>query len=420
MNDRTGKFERNDRDGNDDTGRADRLLTKEDGERLASQRFEEIHQYFKDQYARRDVVLQTRTPGGLLLDWVPIESQHGCAKLADPPEEDRPVLPDRSATERREHFVSFELDRNGAVRGPRGTVPVWRRDLERLTPMRTLNDFLSKHGRANQITVSPTGEGIAFPEDGGLHKYANTSQSVTAFGTEGNINAWDPYVEWSDEFSLGQLALARGSGGGRQTLEVGHQEYRDLYGDWVPHLFIFYTTNNYTSSGDNKGGYNQDVGGWVQYSSSIHPGALSSPLSTFGGAQYILQLKVQLWQGNWWVRVNGQWIGYYPASLYNTAGLRNQADQVSWFGEIVDSSSHSGTTATDMGNGHWPYEGWQHCAYMNNLLYQSGSNGSMQRYAGSAWASHPKCYGVEEHFNNAGSWGSYFWWGGSGRNSQCP
>lgn len=120
------------------------------------------------------------------------------------------------------------------------------------------------------------------------------------------------------------------------------------------------------------------------------------------------------------MRVNGQWIGYYPASLYNAAGLRNQADQVSWFGEIVDSSSHNGTTATDMGNGHWPYEGFQHCAYMNNLLYQSATNGGMQRYAGSAWASHPKCYGVEEHFSNTGSWGSHFWWGGSGRNSQCP
>ena len=422
MNERMGKLECNPekRDDDDDTSRADRVLSQQDHERLAHERFEEIYQYFKDQYARREVVMQTRTPGGLLLDWVPIESQLGCDKLADPPEEDRPLLPDRSAIERREAYVSFELDREGAVRGPRGTVPMWRRDLERLCPMRTLQDYLSKHGRANIITRGPTGESIAFPEDGGTHKYANTSQSVTAYGTEGNVNAWDPYVEWSDEFSLGQLALARGSGSGFQTLEVGHQEYRDLYGDWVPHLFVFYTTNGYTSSGDNKGGYNQDVKGWVQYSSGIHPAALSSPLSQFGGTQYILSLKAQLWQGNWWVRVNGQWIGYYPASLYNSAGLRNQAGQVSWFGEIVDSSSHAGTTATDMGNGHWPYEGWQHCAYMNNLLYQSNTSGGMQRYSASASASHPKCYGVEEHFSNAGSWGSYFWWGGSGRNSQCP
>ena len=140
------------------------------------------------------------------------------------------------------------------------------------------------------------------PEDATVHKYAYSAQWVTAYGCEGNINAWDPYVEWSDEFSLGQCALARGSGSSKQTVEAGHQEYRDLYGDWVPHLFVFYTTNGYTESGDNKGGYNQDVDGWVQYSSTVYPGALSSPVSVFGGAQYVMGLKWQLWQGNWWLR----------------------------------------------------------------------------------------------------------------------
>ena len=145
INARCGKLERNcdgqdGRDGKDDTGRPDRLLTQADTERLARARFEEVHQYFTDQYARRDVLLQTRTPGGLLLDWVPIESQQGCATLADPPDEDRPVLPDRTATERREQFVSFELDRPGAVRGPLGSVPVWRRDLDRLCTLHSLND----------------------------------------------------------------------------------------------------------------------------------------------------------------------------------------------------------------------------------------------------------------------------------------
>ena len=45
-------------------------------------------------------------------------------------------------------------------------------------------------------------------------------------------------------------ALIAGSGAGLQTVEVGAQTYRDLYGDWNPHLFIFYTTNGYTQSGN--------------------------------------------------------------------------------------------------------------------------------------------------------------------------
>jgi len=52
-------------------------------------------------------------------------------------------------------------------------------------------------------------------------------------------------------------------------METGHQDYRDLYGDWVPHLLIYYTATGYSSSG-----YNRDAAGWIQYSSSIYPSAL--------------------------------------------------------------------------------------------------------------------------------------------------
>jgi hypothetical protein len=392
--------------------------SKEESERQAAERLEEIHQYLTDRYARREVIARTKTDGGLELDWVPIASQLREEKLANPPEEDRRL--EVPGEKRRAKLVSFELELEGAEHGPQGTIPLVRKPIERIHPVVGLNDWLAKGIRANRRMPPDDPREVAFPGSGSTHKYAFTSQSVTCYGTDGNINAWDPYLEWSDEFSLGQLALSRGSGDGFQTLEVGHQEYRDLYGDWVPHLFIFYTTNNYTDQGDNKGGYNQDVDGWIQYSNTIHPEALSSPLSQFAGTQYIMALKVQLWEGNWWVRVNGTWIGYYPASLYATSGLRSQASGVAWYGEIVDSADHAGTTRTDMGNGHWPYEGWQHCAYMNNLRYQSSTGRGMSKYQGSAWASHPSCYGVEEHLSNTGSWGSYFWWGGSGKNSQCP
>jgi hypothetical protein len=417
-----GSIEHNpyDSDSDDDRGedRPNRIITPDESDIIAAARLKEIHQYLTDRYARREVVTETVTPSGQTLDWVPIESQPGTDKLFDPPDEDRPYLPIRE--EMAAEPLQFELQLDGAEVGPRGTVPLVRKPIENIRPIVELNDWLAKGTRALREPLPDDPRQFAAPEDAGVHKYAATAQSVTCYGTEGNINAWDPYLEWSDEFSLAQLSLSRGVGSGKQTLEVGHQEYRDLYGDWVPHLFIFYTTNGYTQQGDNKGGYNQDVDGWVQYSNTIYPEALSSPLSAFGGTQYIMPLKVQLWQGNWWVRVNGIWIGYYPASLYNTDGLRNEAAFIKWYGEVVDSGDHAGTTATDMGNGHWPYEGWQHCAYMNNLRYQSSTGGGMSTYQATGWATHPLCYDVETHFNNTGSWGSYFWWGGSGRNSQCP
>lgn len=396
------------------------ILEKETAERLA-----EIHQYLRDRAARRDIIAQTKTESAQELDWIPIESQTPDGRIASPPSDDEIDLSDRDqpadGRETRPYeLTEFELQREGAELGPKGTVPVVRRDVSRIRPVGTLQDFLSKHDRAMRILPDDDPREFADLEDSAVHKYAYSAQYVTCYGGEGNINAWDPYVQWSNEFSLGQVALARGSGSGKQTVEAGHQAYRDLYGDWVPHLFIFYTTNGYTSSGDNMGGYNQDVDGWVQYSGTIYPEAKSSPLSQFGGTQYVMSLKWQLWEGNWWLRVNGVWMGYYPASLFSTTGLRTQADKIAWYGEVVD-STNAGTTETDMGNGHWPYEGWQHCAYMNNLYYQSATGGTLSRYnPSSVYATNDMCYDVEGHFDDTGSWGPYFWWGGSGRNSSCP
>lgn len=280
--------------------------------------------------------------------------------------------------------------------------------------MRSLGDHLSKHGHRSYTMFIDECDSVEVPADGTAHEYAYSSQWVTCYGAEGNLAAFDPYVHRSDEFSLLQVALTRGSGSGKQTLEAGWQEYRDLYGDWVPHLFVFYTTNGYTASGNNKGGYNRDVDGWIQYSSVVYPEAISSPNSTRGSAQYIMQVKYQLYQGNWWFCCNGRWIGYYPASLFNTSGLQSQAEKVAFYGEIVDSGSDSGSSWTDMGSGYWPGSHWTWSAYMSNLRYQSGTGGSMSAYSGSTWESNPGEYGIEPNFANTGSWGSYCWLGGPG------
>lgn len=373
----------------------------------------EIRDYFKSRLERLEIVKTTRTPNGQVLDWIPIDSQVRRGKIASPPSEAERIRPVRGR--RAEQAVQFELEHPDAVRGPAGTVPVLRKNMQRVPSWKNLEQFLAKHGRRSYSIQIDDRDSIEVPGDGSVHDYAYTAQWVTCYGTQGELSAFDPYLQWSDEFSLLQLALARGSGNSKQTLEVGWQEYRDLYGDWVPHLFVFYTTNGYSSSGDNVGGYNRDVDGWVQYSSSIFPETRFSPTSTRGGAQYKIVLKVQLYQGNWWVRCNGEWIGYYPASLYATSGLRSQAEKVAWYGEVVDSSDHSGNTHTDMGSGHYPSAGWTYSAYMHNLKYQSGTGGSMSTYTGgSSLVTNPDWYDVETHFSSGTTWESYQWLGGPG------
>ena len=81
-------------DRDDDRGER-RALPQRELDRQAAARLEEIRDYLSSRYARREVVSRLRTRGGLELDWVPIESQLRGAKLAQPPEEDRPIEPDK-------------------------------------------------------------------------------------------------------------------------------------------------------------------------------------------------------------------------------------------------------------------------------------------------------------------------------------
>ena len=41
----------------------------------------------------------------------------------------------------------------------------------------------------------------------------------------------------------------------------------------------------------------------------------------------------------------------------------------------------------------------------------------MTDFNGSASSEYPDCYGIESHMQSGTNWGSYFWWGGSGRNA---
>ncbi|MFB6815379.1 neprosin family prolyl endopeptidase [Streptomyces sp. NPDC056347] len=381
---------------------AGRELDRQDAERL-----EEIRQYFKDRYARRDVVARTRTADGDELDWVPREF------TGQPPD----AVPSESYdSDRRGLPQPFESPDPDAETGPSGTVPVLRKPLDRITPVGTLQDYLAKGPYAKQVTA---------PDDTGLrsltaqppHKYAEViDPGLLNYGTEGVINTWRPYVQWSNEFSLGQLWVSAGSGTGfdLQTVEVGTMVYYDHFGDWAPHLFLFYTTNNYTQSGDNIGGYVPDVKGWEQLSSTVYPGIRMAE-SVDGGNQYELSIKVMLYLDKWWVRIGSEWMGGFPRSLFSASGLYNQAGRVDWGGEIVDDRiHHPDPTGTWMGSGHFPPDGWSHAAFMRNLAYQSDPAGTMQPLGGYPSQTNPNAYQISVDFSGTTSWGTNFYWGGPG------
>jgi hypothetical protein len=303
----------------------------------------DIAAFFDERQRRLDVVATTETPRGQVLDWIPVESQHS-GEIATPPPAMAQAKEMRPQPERPTRAARFELERDTAERGPAGTVPFLRVDVTAIDVVRPLHQYLSRRrGRGHRSTRSRVGLTLASALDaGGGHRYAESAQWAFNLGGEGFLSVNDPYTETSADFSLLEFAVVNDEQGYVQSAEAGIQEMQSLYGDWGPHLFVYYTTNGYAYGGDNQGGYNRDVDGWVQYDSSVYPGAGFDTVSTPGGDQYDLFMKFQLFDGNWWFMAGDRWIGYYPGQLYAASGsapssLADHANSVAFFGEVFDS-----------------------------------------------------------------------------------
>ncbi len=440
--------------GADPSGSVDESLTEEE---MMEARRGKIREYFEERRAKMNIVATTRTSSGQEFDWIPREAVDKAGNPVTPPpqigtEGDRDI--EFEHRELGDHLALTELQQEPDALGPEGTVPVVRMDTDEyianIHPQGTVQDFLSKYGRQDIGSPSPrdprAGEDGEQPVPGLFHPergYAFTYHNENNFGSKGAINIWQPYVGNAAEFSLGQTAVSATTDASsscfwffcmsfpsvKQTIEAGWQKAppaTNINDDWYTHFFIFYNTNGYASQGDNLGGYNKTVDGFVQYSSTVTPGGRITSISTRGGAQYSASIDVRLWRGNWWIRYGNEWVGYYPASLFGglrVGGLETRGESVMWYGEVVDLPDGV-VTSTDMGSGRFSDQGFGYSAYMRNLLVRRSSDGALVRFdpdnKGGTGAD-VGCYDLETHFGHTGSWQSYFYWGGPGRNnSSCP
>lgn len=335
----------------------------------------------------------------------------GPAKLDDP---DRYQGKDEMAT--------LELGADG-LGCPVDSVPIRRFTLEDLKRFNTMDDFwnrLPKSVRDAAGEIPTEGGDIEPPTNGptALHQYAHAARSVSNWGAESILNIWRPYTERSNEFSLSQIWVVRGSGSNRETVEAGWQKYRDLYGDWNSRLFIYFTPDNYADGGD--GCYNLSCGAFVQVNSSVYIGGAFSNYSSHGGPQYTMKL---LWykdgtNGHWWLRYGDTWVGYYPRSLFDGNGLRDRASRVDFGGEVINRDVGSRHTRTDMGSGYMPGYGWRWAAYQRAVRYVDTSNYYRQASGLTSSRSDTDCYDITQH-SSTGSWERYFYFGGWGYNNRC-
>ncbi|KAF2287507.1 hypothetical protein GH714_001032 [Hevea brasiliensis] len=249
------------------------------------------------------------------------------------------------------------------------------------------------------------------------HAIAYTGTSQELYGAKATINVWDPSIQLVNEFSLSQIWVLSGSfdGSDLNSIEAGWQVSPELYGDSRPRLFTYWTSDSYQATGC----YNLLCAGFVQSNSRIAIGAAISPVSSYAGNQY--DITILIWKdpklGNWWMGFSDNTlVGYWPAELFTH--LADHATMVEWGGEVVNSRANGQHTSTQMGSGHFAEDGFGKASYFRNLEIVDSDNSLSSAQAISILAENTNCYNIKSSNNN--EWGTYFYYGGPGKNPQCP
>ncbi|TMW85423.1 hypothetical protein EJD97_023180 [Solanum chilense] len=316
--------------------------------------------------------------------------------------------PTRPKSNESTEIRSYQLWRVSGESCPEGTVPIRRTTEKDVMRASTLQRFGKKIIRGvRRDTMSNDHEhAIAFVNG---EEY---------YGAKASISVWTPKVTDQYEFSLSQLWIISGTfGNDLNTIEAGWQVSPELYGDIYPRFFTYWTSDAYQTTGC----YNLLCSGFVQTNSKIAMGAAISPTSSTDGSQ--LDIGIMIWKdpkhGNWWLELgSGQLVGYWPSFLFSH--LQEHASMIQFGGEIVNSrSSIQGLhTLTQMGSGHFADEGYGKASYFRNLQVVDWDNNLVPLSNLHLLADHPNCYDIKAAKNSV--WGDYFYYGGPGRNSNCP
>ncbi|KAM0900934.1 hypothetical protein ACQ4PT_020320 [Festuca glaucescens] len=288
---------------------------------------------------------------------------------------------------------------------PKGSVPV-----RRITEADVL-----RASSARRFGRAPTARVRRDSVSGGHEHAVGYVAGEEYYGARASINVWAPTVSTATEFSLSQIWVIGGTfGNDLNTIEAGWQVSPQLYGDNSPRFFTYWTTDAYQTTGC----YNLLCSGFVQTNSRIAMGAAISPTSGYKGGQFDISLLI--WKdpnhGNWWLEFgSGELVGYWPSFLFSH--LASHASMVQFGGEVVDTRADGAHTATQMGSGHFPGEGFGRSSYFRNLEVVDWDNSLIPLTTFRVTADRPNCYDIQGGVNAV--WGNYLYYGGPGRNGRC-
>ncbi|KAG5538953.1 hypothetical protein RHGRI_019487 [Rhododendron griersonianum] len=278
---------------------------------------------------------------------------------------------------------------------PEGTIPIRRTKKEDLLRTSSVQSYgKKKHGTIVKPARSADPDLIS--QSG--HQHAIAYVEGEFYGAKATMNVWNPKIQQPNEFSLSQLWVLGGSfASDLNSIEAGWQS--DAY--------------------QATGCYNLLCSGFIQINNEIAMGASISPISAYRGSQY--DITILVWkdpkEGNWWMQFGNDYVlGYWPGFLFSY--LADSATMIEWGGEVVNSASDGQHTTTQMGSGHFPEEGFGKSSYFRNIQIVDGSNNLRAPKDVETFTEQPKCYDVQ--VGKTGDWGNYFYYGGPGRNPNCP
>lgn len=120
--------------------------------------------------------------------------------------------------------------------------------------------------------------------------------------------------------------------------------------------------------------------------------------------------------GHWWVSYQDTAIGYWPNTLF--AALSQSSDTIVWGGEIVNNMEYNHHTTTQMGSGHFPYEGFNKTSFVRNIQVLDDQSIYTDAKHLKTYATRSECYDIDIRDWDKIS-GVYFYFGGPGFSDKC-
>jgi hypothetical protein len=265
----------------------------------------------------------------------------------------------------------------------------------------SVDDFIRRH----HVPGMPAGQS---------RLYAGMARIVANTTAMSWVNEFGGIIE-SETLSILEMAIVdRGPSPATTHEQVGIAVSRDrhIYLDSVTRLQVEFMTAGDNVTGPQIGGWDPFFSGFVAAAGRPYGPGIALTASTIGGSQYEGALKIQLSGGNWWVAHNGNWLGYYPGSLFNL--INSSAAEVLWYGEVYDPTP-TNWTWTNMGSGLFASAGFGNASYFRNP-YCVASSG-ISYWANNNTNALPKanaCYTRSDLLSGAPPLDRYFFLGGPG------